>query len=151
MNCLQQRLRSRTIRAQRWHTLVVSNLKVDLSHQTFSIWVFFDPLYTDPLVLGTDLCLKPLSLFHFYQDRWPVEQVPLVAKQMLGLHRQFVFAPESCQRLPELAMLVGNILSYLARFVTSHSHRLLGSPKVRLRRAPSTKDDRTFASGLSSG
>ena len=38
----------------------------------------------------------------------------MVAKQMLGLHRQFVFAPESCQRLPELAMLVGNILSYLA-------------------------------------
>ncbi len=47
-------------------------------------------------------------------DRWPVEQIPLVAKQMLGLHRQFVFAPESCQRLPELAMLVGNVLSYLA-------------------------------------
>ncbi len=136
-------LDGRTIRAQSWHNLVLSNLKVDRSHQTFSIWVFFDPLYTDPLVLGTDLCLKPLSLFHFYQDRWPVEQVPLVAKQMLGLHRQFVFAPESCQRLPELAMLVGNILSYLARFVASHPHRLLGPPP--------TKDDRTFASGLSSG
>lgn len=107
-------LDGRTIRVQSWHNLVLSNLKVDPSHQTFSIWVFFDPLYTDPLVLGTDLCLQPKSLFHFYQDRWPVEQVPLVAKQMLGLHRQFVFAPESCQRLPELAMLVGNILSYLA-------------------------------------
>ena len=67
-----------------------------------------------PLVLGTELCLQPLSLFNLYLDRWPVEQVPLVAKQMLGLHRQFVFAPESCQRLPELIMLVGNILSYLA-------------------------------------
>ena len=52
--------------------------------------------------------------WHAKRDRWPVEQVPLVAKQMLGLHRQFVFAPESCQRLPELAMLVGNVLSYLA-------------------------------------
>ena len=104
----------RRIRAQSWHNLVLSDLKVDPSHQTFSIWVLFDPLYTDPLVLGTELSLKPLSLFHLYLDRWPVEQVPLVAKQMLGLHRQFVFAPESCQRLPELAMLVGNILSYLA-------------------------------------
>ncbi len=104
----------RTIRAQSWHNLVLSDFKVDPSHETFSIWVFFDPLYTDPLVLGTQLCLQPLSLFHLYLDRWPVEQVPLVAKQMLGLHRQFVFAPESCQRLPELAMLVGNILSYLA-------------------------------------
>lgn len=33
---------------------------------------------------------------------------------MLGLHRQFVFAPVSCQRLPELALLAGNILTYLA-------------------------------------
>jgi hypothetical protein len=104
----------RTIRAQGWQNLVRSELKVDPAHRTFSIWVFFDPLYTDPLVLGTDLDLQPLSLLNLYQDRWPVEQVPLVAKQMLGLHRQFVFAPESCQRLPELAMLVGNILSYLA-------------------------------------
>ena len=104
----------RTIRAQSWQNLVLSDLKVDPSHETFSIWVFFDPLYSDPLVLGTNLCLQPLSLFNLYLDRWPVEQVPLVAKQMLGLHRQFVFAPESCQRLPELAMLVGNILSYLA-------------------------------------
>lgn len=104
----------RTIHAQSWHNLVLSDMKVDPSDQSFSIWVFFDPLYTDPLVLGTELCLQPLSLFQLYLDRWPVEQVPLVAKQMLGLHRQFVFAPESCQRLPELAMLVGNILSYLA-------------------------------------
>jgi hypothetical protein len=104
----------RTIRAHSWHNLVLCESKVDSSHQTFSIWVFFDPLYTDPLVLATDRSLQPLSLFFLYLDRWPVEQVPLVAKQMLGLHRQFVFAPESCQRLPELAMLVGNILSYLA-------------------------------------
>ncbi len=83
----------RTIRAQSWHNLVLSDLKVDPSHETFSIWVFFDPLYSDPLVLGTDLCLQPLSLFHLYLDRWPVEQVPLVAKQMLGLHRQASLGP----------------------------------------------------------
>ncbi len=88
--------------------------KLTRSVETFSIWVFFDPLYTDPLVLGTNLSLQPLSIFGLYQDRGPVGQVPLVAKQMLGLHRQLVFATESCQRLPELAMLVGNVLSYLA-------------------------------------
>jgi hypothetical protein len=33
---------------------------------------------------------------------------------MLGLHRQFVFAPESCHRLPELALLLANVLTYLA-------------------------------------
>ena len=33
---------------------------------------------------------------------------------MLGLHRQFVFTPESCCRLPELALLLANVLTYLA-------------------------------------
>ena len=52
-------------------------------------------------------------VFAIYVDRWPVEQLPLAAKQMLGQHRQFVFASESVQRLPELALLAGNILTYL--------------------------------------
>ena len=33
---------------------------------------------------------------------------------MLGGHRQFVFVPEACCRLPEKALLVGNRLTYLA-------------------------------------
>jgi hypothetical protein len=33
---------------------------------------------------------------------------------MVGAHRQFVHADESIQRLPELALLAGSILSYLA-------------------------------------
>ena len=49
-----------------------------------------------------------------YRDRWPVEQLPLAAKQMLGAARQFVHAPETCQRLPELALLAGAVLSYAA-------------------------------------
>src|SRR5207237_74898 len=44
----------------------------------------------------------------------PVEQLPLAAKQMLGAARQFLHAPEACQRLPEVALLAGAILSYLA-------------------------------------
>jgi hypothetical protein len=36
------------------------------------------------------------------------------AKQMIGAHRQFVFAQQSCYRLPELALLAGGILTYLA-------------------------------------
>jgi hypothetical protein len=49
-----------------------------------------------------------------YRDRWPVEQVPVAGKQMLGGARQFVFAPESCQRLPELNLLAGTLVTYLA-------------------------------------
>jgi len=33
---------------------------------------------------------------------------------MLGAHRQFVSAPDSCQRLPELTLLAGSILTYFA-------------------------------------
>jgi len=49
-----------------------------------------------------------------YRDRWPIEQVPLAAKQMLGAHRAFVFGGESRHRLPELALLAGNVLTYVA-------------------------------------
>jgi len=33
---------------------------------------------------------------------------------MIGAHRQFVFAKEACQRLPELVLLAGSILTGLA-------------------------------------
>jgi hypothetical protein len=71
-------------------------------------------LFQKPLVLGTNIAAKAETLFLLYRDRWPVEQPPLVAKQMLGLHRQFVFSPVCVLRLPELALLVANILTYLA-------------------------------------
>jgi len=104
----------REVQVHGWRDLLTSDLKPDPDHDTFDIWVFFDPAYQDPLLLATNVALKAKSVFALYLDRWPVEQVPLAAKQMIGLHRQFVFAPESCQRLPELALLAGNILTYLA-------------------------------------
>lgn len=98
-----------------WQDLVLPTCQPDETNLTYHIWVFFDPLYQHPLVLGTNLTtVKPETIFRLYLDRWPVEQIPLVAKQMLGLHRQFVFASQSCYRLPELAFLMGNVLTYLA-------------------------------------
>ena len=73
-----------------------------------------DPRYKTPLLVATPLGLTPREVRDFYRDRWPVEQVPLTAKQMLGAARQFVSAPETCQRLPELALLAGAVLNYLA-------------------------------------
>lgn len=104
----------REIKAYGWLDLVLPTYKPGETSKTFAIWVFVDPLYKTPLVLGTNLQqAQPKTIFCLYLDRWPVEQIPLAAKQMLGLHRQFVFAPESCNRLPELAFLLGNILTYL--------------------------------------
>jgi hypothetical protein len=64
--------------------------------------------------LATPVVLKPTSVRNIYKDRWPVEQIPLSAKQMIGSHRQFVHADETIQRLPELTLLAGSILSFLA-------------------------------------
>lgn len=107
-------LEGRTIEVQLWHDLVRSDQKPSDAHQSFSLMAFFDPRYKTPLVLATALKLKPKSVFLFYQDRWPIEQVPLAAKQMLGCKRAFVFNSEAIFRLPELALLTGNILTYLA-------------------------------------
>lgn len=104
----------RTITAYGWQGLMRADLKVTDDHELFSIWVFADPLFKTPLVLGTNLSAAPEAIFSLYLDRWPVEQIPLVAKQLLGCQRQFVFKPTSCWRLGELAFLVGNILTWLA-------------------------------------
>src|SRR5207244_11502144 len=72
------------------------------------------PRFAEPLLLNTPLPLSGAQAQAMYRDRWPVEGLPLWAKQMLGAARQFVFAPESRQRLPEVALLAGSILAYTA-------------------------------------
>lgn len=107
-------LEGRSIKVHLWHNLIRAELKPSSDNQTFRLMSFFDPLYSKPLVLALNLDISPQSAFLFYRDRWPIEQIPLAAKQMLGCHRMFVFAFDSIFRLPELAFLVGNILTYLA-------------------------------------
>jgi hypothetical protein len=104
----------RTIKVNGWYDLILPGVVPGPDNDTFDIYVFEDPLYQTPLLLATTLRLRPVTSFGLYQDRWPVEQVPLAAKHMIGAHRQFVFAHQSCQRWPELALLVGGILTYLA-------------------------------------
>jgi hypothetical protein len=102
----------RCIQVGFWHNLVGPDTAAAADAQTFSIYVYADPLYKQPLVLATNLLLEPQTAYLIYRDRWPVEQAPLATKQMIGLHRHFVFAPESCFRLPELGLLAGAILTY---------------------------------------
>jgi hypothetical protein len=104
----------RTLSAQVWTNLVLSAVKPSPDAPTFTVFAISDPLYTTPLLDAVSLPLHATSVHAIYCDRWPVEQLPLAAKQMIGAHRQFVSAPESCQRLPELALLAGSILTYLA-------------------------------------
>ena len=101
------------VRAEQWADLVLPAAPV-AGAPPFRLVVIHDPRWTEPLVLATTLAVSPRALRDLYLDRWPVEQLPLAAKQMLGAARAFVSAPETCQRLPELALLAGSILTYLA-------------------------------------
>ena len=100
------------VRAEVWAALVLPDAPP--ASPTFAVVAIHDPCYREPLLLATPLALTPQAARDLYRDRWPVEQLPLAAKQMLGAARQFVHAPETCQRLPELALLAGSVLSYAA-------------------------------------
>lgn len=100
------------LRAEVWADLVRPDAAAD--GPTITVLAIHDPRHREPLLLATSLSLAPRAARDCYRDRWPVEQLPLAAKQMLGAARQFVHAPETCQRLPELALLAGAVLSYAA-------------------------------------
>jgi hypothetical protein len=102
------------IRAEFWDDLVRRDVKVDPDNDTLTVVAIYDPRYEDPWLLACSVKLSGKTLYGLYRDRWPVEQVPLAAKQILGGERQFVFAEESRQRLPELELLSGAIATYLA-------------------------------------
>jgi hypothetical protein len=102
------------LRAEIWRALVLKPLTPDEDNKTFDVYAIYDPDFPQPWLLAVPLKLKPDSVRAIYKDRWPVEQIPLAAKQMVGAHRQFVSNRESIQRLPELALLAGSILSFLA-------------------------------------
>jgi len=99
----------RTVQAQVWDNLVLSTSKPGAP--AFRCAVIHDPRSQAPWGLATNLPVSASALWCLSRDRWPVEQLPLAAKQMLGAHRAFVFGGESRHRLPEWALLAGNILA----------------------------------------
>ena len=104
----------RNLRAEIWRDLVLPKTLPSQDNETFDVYAIYDPLFAQPWLLATPLKIKAESVRAIYADRWPVEQVPLSAKHMVGAHRQFVHADESIQRLPELALLAGSILNVLS-------------------------------------
>jgi hypothetical protein len=101
-------------RVEIWRNLVLPDCAPNAHNKTFDVYAIYDPRFDTPWLLATPVALKPVSIHAIYKDRWPVEQIPLSAKQMIGAHRQFVHAEETIQRLPELTLLAGSILSFLA-------------------------------------
>jgi DDE superfamily endonuclease len=101
-----------TIKAYLYENLVASDEKP--GGASFRLVVIFDPRYNKPLIVATNLTVTAHAIWQLYRDRWPIEQLPLAAKQILGAERSFVSGTEARFRLPELALLAGNILSYVA-------------------------------------
>jgi hypothetical protein len=101
-------------RAEFWDNLVLPDTKPGEDTPTFTVAAIYDPEFEEPWLLACPLKLSGPDLWSFYNDRWPIEQLPLAGKHMVGAHRQFVFAPESCRRLPELSLLAGSVQTYLA-------------------------------------
>ncbi len=100
------------LRAEVWKDVVLSEDKVDAV--PVNVVAVFDPRYKEPWLLATNLEVTAEVVWRLYRDRWAVEHLPLVAKPMLGCGQAFVFGKESRLRLPELALLSGNMLSYVA-------------------------------------
>ena len=102
----------RWLKASIWNHLVPKGNKP--GGKSLRCIVIVDPKYKHPLVLVTTLALTAYAVWCLYYDHWPIEQIPLCAKQMLGAVRSFVFAKESRVRLPVIALLAGSLLSYVA-------------------------------------
>jgi hypothetical protein len=107
----------KNIQAEIWRNLILNKVVPNKDNKIFDIYLVHDPDFDTPWLLATPVKLQAASVRAIYRDRWPVEQIPLSAKQMVGAHRQFVHADESIQRLPELALLAGSILSFLSATV----------------------------------
>jgi hypothetical protein len=101
-------------RAEFWDNLVLTECKPSAENQTFMVVTVYDPRFEEPWLLACPLTLSGPDMWGLYHDRWPIEQVPLASKHMVGAHRQFVSAEESCYRLPELSLLAGSVQTYLA-------------------------------------
>lgn len=88
------------------HTLV--------KQATWTAIVAHHPAFKEPLVILMTVDFTAHQARQVVRARWGIEQPPLVAKQLLGGHRQFVHAPEMCFRLPELIFVAAAALTYLA-------------------------------------
>lgn len=75
----------RELRAEIWREQVVHAMTPEKDNKTFDVYAIYDPDFAQPWLLAVPLKLKPESMRALYKDRWP-----------------------------ELALLAGSILSFLA-------------------------------------
>jgi hypothetical protein len=112
------------IEAQLWHEVVLpaqshwtlADHKL-MAHTVWTVVVIAHPDYEEPMVVLMNVALNAQQAYRVATSRWGIEQPPLVAKQLLGLHRQFVWAPDMRFRWPELSLIAAGLLTYVAATV----------------------------------
>ncbi len=113
-----------TITASVWRQVVPTPQKTwttqDRRLMADTTWtgiVIDHPSFDEPMLILSTVALSAKQTYDIVCSRWGVEQPPLVAKQLLGLHRQFVWNDQMRFRYPELSLLAAGILTYVAATV----------------------------------
>lgn len=88
-----------------------------MAKTAWTVVVIHHPDFAEPMVVLMNVDLTPQHAHQVVRGRWGIEQPPLVAKQLLGVHRQFVWAPDMRFRWPELSLVAAGILTYIAATV----------------------------------
>lgn len=104
----------RTLTIQLWYNLVCTTQKVDDKAPTFCMALIQDPKFKEPWLLASSLPLSHSAWQTIYRFRWTVERPPLIAKSLLGTHRQFVHSTDSGSRFFAFSLLGACILAYCA-------------------------------------
>jgi len=125
-------------RAEFWDDLVLPDCKVSAQNQTFMVIAICDPRFEAPWLLACPLPLNGPDGWGIYHDRWPIEQLPLAGKHMVGAHRQFVSAEASCYRLSEFVSAGWLDPNLAGGHPASHPDRFLGPPSQAHARTAAT-------------
>jgi hypothetical protein len=117
-----------TLQAQVWREVVLPPQthwtitdRRRLSHTVWTVVVIHHPDFAEPMVVLMNVDLTAQQAHQVVRGRWGIEQPPLVAKQLLGFHRQFVWAADMRFRWPELSLVAAGILTYVAATIRTPS------------------------------
>lgn len=110
-----------TVTAEIWRAVVPTpqagwtpQQRLLVKQASWRVVVAHHPAFDEPLVILMTLDFTAQQARQVVRGRWGIEQPPLVAKQLLGGHRQFVHAPDMRYRFPELIFVAAATLTYLA-------------------------------------
>jgi len=116
----------------RWWRNVIPTKQADwlpsdqalMARQAWTAVVIQHPDFDEPMMILMNVALTPRQAAQVVCGRWGIEQPPLVAKHLSGLHCQaplscwgFVWAPDMRLGWPEPSLVAATILTYVGATV----------------------------------